>query len=101
MTTTCHCCGVKSHSKGYRYVGRPTIYGNPFIIGPDGDRKEVCQKHRVWLNTGENFGNRNATAQLRFQVLKGLKDLKGNRLGCWCKPQECHADYLAELAELK
>lgn len=27
------------------YIGRPSKFGNPFSIGKDGDRIEVCQKH--------------------------------------------------------
>ena len=26
-------------------------------------------------------------------------ELKGKTLGCWCKPEECHGDILAELAD--
>jgi hypothetical protein len=26
-------------------------------------------------------------------------ELKGKRLGCWCKPLPCHGDVLAELAD--
>jgi hypothetical protein len=26
-------------------------------------------------------------------------ELKGKRLGCWCKPEVCHGDVLAELAD--
>jgi hypothetical protein len=26
-------------------------------------------------------------------------ELKGKRLGCWCKPLPCHGDLLAELAD--
>jgi hypothetical protein len=29
-----------------------------------------------------------------------LAELKGKRLGCFCHPQPCHGDVLAELAEL-
>jgi hypothetical protein len=26
-------------------------------------------------------------------------ELKGKKLGCWCKPNACHGDVLAELAD--
>jgi hypothetical protein len=26
-------------------------------------------------------------------------ELKGKTLGCWCKPEACHGDILAELAD--
>jgi len=27
------------------YIGRGSIYGNPFVIGKDGNRYEVCDKY--------------------------------------------------------
>jgi hypothetical protein len=66
------------------YIGRPSVFGNPFEIGKDGSRNDVVEKHKVWLQTGENFGNRQATEELRNRVLKSLSVLKGKRLGCFC-----------------
>jgi hypothetical protein len=34
---------------GSIYSGRPTKWGNPFVIGRDGLRAEVIAKHRVWI----------------------------------------------------
>jgi hypothetical protein len=31
------------------YIGRPSLLGNPFVIGKDGDRAEVIAKYRIWL----------------------------------------------------
>ena len=31
------------------YVGRGSRWGNPFVIGRDGDRAEVVHKYRRWL----------------------------------------------------
>ncbi len=31
-------------------------------------------------------------------LMAELPGLKGKRLGCWCKPRECHGDVLVELA---
>jgi hypothetical protein len=33
------------------YVGRPSKFGNPFVIGKDGTRQEVVNKYREWLLT--------------------------------------------------
>jgi hypothetical protein len=33
------------------YIGRPSIWGNPFEIGKDGGRTDVIEKYEVWLNT--------------------------------------------------
>lgn len=67
-------------------VDRTTKWGNPFRIGPDGDRDEVCDKHAEWIKT-------------QPQLLAALGELKGKRLGCWCAPLRCHGDTLAKLAE--
>ena len=31
------------------YVGRPSKWGNPFVIGRDGTREEVIAKYRDWI----------------------------------------------------
>ena len=67
------------------YIGRPSIWGNPFVIGKDGTREEVVEKYRRWLLTQPD-------------LLGKIVILKGKTLGCWCKPQACHGDILAERA---
>ena len=69
------------------YIGRPSKWGNPFRIGKDGSREDVIQKYRDWI-----LANSNLMAQLPLE-------LKGKTLGCWCKPNACHGDVLAELAD--
>lgn len=64
------------------YIGRPSLWGNPFIIGRDGTREEVIEKFRLYI--------------LRSKL--DLSPLKGKHLVCWCKPQACHGDILLELA---
>lgn len=67
------------------YIGRPSKWGNPFRIGVDGTREEVIAKYRVW-------GVENGIDALARQ------ELRGKVLGCWCAPQACHGDVLAEWA---
>jgi hypothetical protein len=67
------------------YIGRPSKFGNPYVIGIDGTRDDVIEKYRVWINT-------------QPQLLAALPELKGKVLGCWCAPLPCHGDVLAELA---
>ncbi len=69
------------------YIGRPSKWGNPFRIGKDGSREDVIRKYRDWI-----LVNSNLMAQLPLE-------LKGKTLGCWCKPNACHGDVLAELAD--
>lgn len=75
------------------YIGRPSKWGNPFSHKPGtqaqfvvGSRDEAIAAYREWiLNQPE--------------LLAALPELKGKTLGCWCKPQSCHGDVLAELAD--
>ena len=68
------------------YIGRPTQWGNPFIMGKHGTREEVVEKYRDYIKTKPN-------------LLNQLHKLKNKRLGCFCKPKECHGDVLVELIE--
>ncbi len=68
------------------YVGRPSAWGNPFVIGADGSREEVVAKYREWI-AGQP------------KLLRKLPALAGKRLGCFCAPLPCHADVLADLVE--
>lgn len=69
------------------YIGRPSKWGNPFRIGKDGPWEAVIEKYRQWI-----LANPSLMAQLR-------SELEGKTLGCWCKPNACHGDVLAELAD--
>jgi hypothetical protein len=68
------------------YVGRPSIWGNPFIVGKHGSRDEVVTAYRNWI-------------QGRSDLLNLVHTLRGKSLGCWCAPLPCHGDVLAELAD--
>ncbi len=67
------------------YIGRPSKWGNPFVIGKDGTREQVIQKYEQWLRT-------------QPALLAALPELKGKVLGCWCSPKPCHGDVLLRLA---
>ena len=69
------------------YVGRPSVYGNPFVIGKDGTRDEVIDKYRAHILSAPKV------------LVPHIKaTLKGKVLACWCAPKSCHADVLAEIA---
>ena len=67
------------------YIGRPSKWGNPFVIGIHGNRDEVVAKYKEWF-------------QKQPDLIAALPELVGKRLACFCKPFACHGDYLAELA---
>jgi hypothetical protein len=68
------------------YVGRGSPYGNPFMVGKDGTRDEVCEKFANMLEH---------KPELKASV---IQNLKGKHLVCHCKPKRCHADTLLEVA---
>lgn len=68
------------------YIGRPSKWGNPFIIGKDGTREQVIKKYEAWIKTQPEL------------ILDAKRILKGKSLGCWCSPQSCHGDILLRIA---
>lgn len=78
------------------YIGRGSPWGNPYAIGHgDGpDRKEVIEKYKEYfaekISSDEGFK-------------RGVLAMRGLRLACFCKPDACHgdviADYLDSLSE--
>lgn len=82
---------VNRHRDAYDvYIGRPSAFGNPFVIGRDGNREEVIAMYRVWLL-------KRMKASPSFATL--VKMLAGKTLGCYCAPLHCHGDVLLEIAE--
>ena len=70
---------------GAVYIGRGGKWGNPFRIGPDGDRAAVIVTHKRWLAD-------------QHHLLRALDELRGRDLVCFCAPLACHGDLLARLA---
>lgn len=80
---------VNRRARGVRYdvyIGRPSKWGNPFMLGNDGNRDEVIAKFREWI-------------QRQPHLLADLHELRGKVLGCYCAPLACHGHVLAELAD--
>lgn len=72
------------------YIGRGDgergYFGNPFILGRDGDRETVVAKYKTFF-------------ALRMEqdpeFAKKIKQLKGKKLGCFCAPLACHGNVIA------
>ena len=77
MTKVVHC----KKERYDVYIGRGSKWGNPFIMGKDGNREEVIKKYETYL-----LGN--------VDLMNSLHELKDKILGCWCKPKACHGDIL-------
>ena len=69
---------------GAIYIGRGSKWGNPFVIGRDGDRAEVIARYGRWLRT-------------QHHLLRALDELRGHDLVCFCAPLACHGDLLRRL----
>jgi hypothetical protein len=67
-------------------IDRESKWGNPFVMGRDGDRAEVIRKYRAWVVE-------------QADLMGALPALRGKVLGCWCAPAACHGDVLADLVE--
>lgn len=85
--------GAKTPPSDAVYVGRPTKFGNPFIVGQDGAQGECVNLYADWINRPEQSDLREAAR----------KELRGKDLVCWCKqhpddPTPCHAEPLMEIA---
>jgi hypothetical protein len=84
----------------YVYIGRnvrsqipfKSKWHNPFRVEKDkkgkevpGSREKVIRQYREYIMN-------------RPDLLSQIHELKDKTLGCWCKPEKCHGDILAELA---
>lgn len=81
---------------GAVYVGRPTIWGNPFVpmFNSLEYRRLEVERYRVWLSMDPSF--RPFISRPSPDMVQGLR---GKDLACWCPlDQPCHADVLLELA---
>lgn len=79
------------------YVGRPTKWGNPYIVGTEMVIGRFGDERRPHLTAAE------AVEEYRFHLPHrrhlDLRELRGKNLACWCPlDQPCHADVLLELA---
>ena len=70
-------------------IDRRTKWGNPFRIGPDGDRDTVIALYRshLWKQIREG----------RIDLAE-LAELDGMWLACHCDPLPCHGHVLARAA---
>jgi hypothetical protein len=69
------------------YIGRGSLFGNPFKIGRDGNRTDVIKKYHAYfykkIETNKKFR-------------KAVRELKNKTLGCYCKPFDCHGDLIVD-----
>lgn len=78
--------GKEAIPAGAIYVGRPSIWGNPYKMYGKMDRNRVC-----------DLFERNVLSQ-RWYREKVKTELRGKDLVCYCTPKRCHADALLRIA---
>ena len=106
----------RRRTKGYRlpegavYVGRPTIWGNPFKVVGVGDRWTVVDDNDVdyrvnprgWVCKDDAARKACCLFRMEIELAKmPVHELRGKDLACWCPlDAPCHADVLLYLANL-
>jgi hypothetical protein len=112
----------RKRTRGWRmpesavYVGRPSVYGNPFRIGVPfcgptiqqvNSAREAVDKFRSWLemNTLDHRCWDSELIVAHVKIHGMLPHLTGKDLACWCPLVDdqgnrvlCHADVLLEVA---
>lgn len=84
----------KNIPEGAVYIGRPSVWGNPFThinFGTKaqfvvGSRDEAVKKYEEYLLAHPEL------------VARAKEELKGKDLVCWCAPKACHGDILLRVA---
>ena len=83
-------------AENYVYIGRSgkganSKYGNPYVIGEDGNRYDVIVLFRRYAKRMLDEG--------KWDELEVIKDLNGKYLGCFCAPEPCHGEVLINLVK--
>lgn len=76
----------KDAPEGAIYIGRPSPWGNPFVVGKDGTREQCIELYREWMMYQPKLRERMRS------------ELRGRDLICFCAPKACHGDIILEIA---
>ncbi len=80
--------------EGAVYVGRPSRWGNPYVVGDLFNGGNISPEEAVALYRRALLDGR-----LQNSVARVRRELTGKCLACWCAPPSpCHAEVLIELA---
>jgi len=74
----------KNAPEGSIYIGRGSEWGNPFVVGRDGDRETVIRRFAEEVLPSLN-----------------IERLRGKDLICYCKPAACHGDVILKALQSK
>jgi len=71
------------------YIGRGSIWGNPFPMGPTMTREQSLAAYKPWLVAQVKSG---------YYSLEQLASLHNRDLVCFCSPKDCHGHPLEKVA---
>ena len=83
----------KSEKGTYVYIGRGSIFGNPYTHLPLANTKAEFQ----CSTREESIRMYEAYARANDNIMGHLHELVGKDLGCFCYPKSCHGDILVKL----
>ena len=86
MNTHFHVLKYAKDKGIYKQIDRYSEFGNPFWLGSDGNRDEVCDGYIEYYKHKRSLHSK-------------IIDLKGKVLGCHCHPLRCHGDYLKKIVD--
>lgn len=83
-------------AENYEYIGRSgkgasSKYGNPYVIGEDGNRYDVIEMFKIYCKRMLREG--------KWNELDVIQDLNGKYLGCFCAPEPCHGEVLIAMVK--
>ena len=84
------CIVVNKYKSQYDvYIGRGSIWGNPFVMQNNSD----AERHRVIGLYKEYLKQQIRNGEI---TIDNLKALNGKKLGCFCAPKACHGDVIIQ-----
>ena len=86
--------------KDYIYVGRPSIWGNPYSSKPSSlldtiivsNKDESLSKYEEYIMNNLNLVD---------DLIKEMNNKNVTKIACFCYPSRCHADILLKLIKEK
>ena len=69
------------------YIGRPSMFGNPFAMRDESQRNDVVEKFKKYFF-------KRLKSDSKFAI--AVDSLKGKKIGCYCAPRRCHGHVIAQ-----
>lgn len=66
--------------------GHDGYFGNPFHLKPNEPRGSTLRKYKEYFHSA---------LEIDPEFKARVEELRGKKLGCFCKPNKCHGDIIA------